>query len=133
VGLQLLEVSHKLMVGYCSPHGWLLPFILYHFRYPLWLWNFKGINLSCLFVQLKAGNGEDIFTCNGRWNFNNKVSMYSIFFLVYVDCHDVTCNILNSIFRGSLELVVLRNGQWSTFLHDAMLGILSVISSSVEA
>ncbi|CAD6257042.1 unnamed protein product [Miscanthus lutarioriparius] len=23
-------------------------------------------------VELKAGNGEDIFTCNGRWNFNNK-------------------------------------------------------------
>jgi hypothetical protein len=85
-------------------------------------------------VQLKAGNGEDIFTRNGRWNFNNKVRMYSIFFLlcmwIFVMPH-VIFGIL--FFRGSLRVAVLRNGQWSTFLHDAMSGILSVISSSVEA
>ena len=56
MGLQLLEVSHKLMVGYCSPHGWSLPFILYHFRHPLWLWNFEAVNLITVFsFSLKLG------------------------------------------------------------------------------
>jgi hypothetical protein len=35
---------------------------------------------------LKAGNGEDFFARNGRWNFNNKVLLgYASFFLIAFD------------------------------------------------
>ncbi|XP_025815646.1 protein argonaute 4B-like [Panicum hallii] len=48
--------------------------------------------------KLKAGNGEDIFTRNGRWNFNNKVSMFRVSYCLYADLHGVNTDSFEILF-----------------------------------
>ncbi|KAF8661498.1 hypothetical protein HU200_056914 [Digitaria exilis] len=72
--------------------------------------------------KLKAGNGEDIFTRNGRWNFNNKVSMSRVQFFVCMEASLEEDNYISLVQRitieilfprGSLEPAVSTNGRWS--------------------
>lgn len=58
-------------------------------------------------MQLKAGNGEDIFTRNGRWNFNNKVSTSGLYFLFVcmqtsiVSTHNIWNSVSQRLIRAS--------------------------------
>ena len=88
----------------------------------------------CLSFSLKLGMEKTFLRtmADGTSTIRSACIVYSCFcvFCIFMMSH-VIFGIL--FFRGSLQLAVSRNGQWSTFLHDAMSGVLLGISSSVEA
>jgi len=118
------------MVGYSNPPRLVITIYPLSFQISFVVMEFRRHNLICLFVRLKAGNGEDIFTCNGRWNFNNKVSMYSIFFLVYVDYHDVTCNILNSVFQRLIRASSVE--KWAVVNFSARCNVRGLVRDLIK-
>lgn len=74
-----------LMVGYCKSPRSVITVSSIFFRYNLLFWDCDEANLIKSFLlQLKAVNAEYFFTQNGKWNFNNKVSMCRVYFRFFV-------------------------------------------------
>lgn len=56
-------------------HNWYLCCVVLH----------RILTMILIYIQLKAGNGEDLFPRNGRWNFNNKVCLCFVVLLYFFD------------------------------------------------